>query len=212
MALTRKMLAAMDIPAEKVDEIINAHRETVDAIKEECDKAKAETEELKKQSGDVEKIQKELKKAQDELAELKDNGSDWEKKYNDVKAEYDNFKKDTDAKATKAAKEKAYRKLLAEAGISDKRIDSVIKVSGSNIDEIKLDKDGNIEEADKITESVKKEWSDFITTTGQRGADVSNPPANNGNGNTGKVSRAAELAAKFNSEHYGNSNNSTKEE
>ena len=212
MALTRKMLAAMDIPAEKVDEIINAHRETVDAIKEECDKAKAETEELKKQSEDVEKIQKELKKAQEELAELKDNGSDWEKKYNDVKAEYDNFKKDTDAKATKAAKEKAYRKLLADAGISDKRIDSVIKVSGSNIDELKLDKDGNIEEADKITESVKKEWADFITTTGQRGADVSNPPANNGNGNTGgKISRAAELAAKFNSEHYGNSN-STKEE
>lgn len=210
MALTRKMLAAMDIPAEKIDEIINAHTETVNALKEERDNAKSEVDELKKQAGDVEEVQKELDETKKELEKIKE--SDWEKKYNDVKAEYDNFKKDTDAKATKAAKEKAYRKLLAEAGISDKRIDSVIKVSSSNIDELKLDKDGNIEEADKITESVKKEWADFITTTGQRGAEVSNPPANNGNGNTGKISRAAELAAKFNSEHYGNSNNSTKEE
>lgn len=210
MALTRKMLAAMDIPAEKIDEIINAHTETVNALKEERDNAKSEVDELKKQAGDVEEVQKELDNTKKELEKIK--GDDWEKKYNDVKAEYDNFKKDTDAKATKAAKEKAYRKLLADAGISDKRIDSVIKVSGSNIDELKLDKDGNVEEADKITESVKKEWADFITTTGTRGADVSNPPANNGNGNTGKVSRAAELAAKFNSEHYGNSNSSTKEE
>lgn len=209
MALTRKMLAAMDIPAEKIDEIINAHTETVNALKEERDNAKSEVDELKKQAGNVEEVQKELDDTKKELEKIKE--SDWEKKYNDVKAEYDNFKKDTDAKATKAAKEKAYRKLLAEAGISDKRIDSVIKVSSSNIDELKLDKDGNIEEADKITESVKKEWADFITTTGQRGAEVSNPPANNGNGNTGKISRAAELAAKFNSEHYGNSN-STKEE
>lgn len=209
MALTRKMLAAMDIPAEKIDEIINAHTETVNALKEERDNAKSEVDELKKQAGNVEEVQKELDDTKKELEKIK--GDDWEKKYNDVKAEYDNFKKDTDAKATKAAKEKAYRKLLADAGISDKRIDSVIKVSGSNIDELKLDKDGNIEEADKIIESVKKEWADFITTTGQRGADVSNPPANNGNGNTGKISRAAELAAKFNSEHYGNSN-STKEE
>jgi hypothetical protein len=42
MALTRKFLAAMGIEAEKVDEIIAAHTETVNALKEERDTAKAQ--------------------------------------------------------------------------------------------------------------------------------------------------------------------------
>ena len=37
MALSRKFLAALDIPAEKIDEIIKAHSDTVEALKEERD-------------------------------------------------------------------------------------------------------------------------------------------------------------------------------
>lgn len=202
MALTRKMLSAMDIPAEKIDEIINAHTETVNALKEERDKVQKEYDELKETSKSNDSIKKELEDAKAELEKIK--GDDWEKKYNDVKAEYDGFKKDTEAKATKAAKEKAFRKLLEDVGISSKRIDSVVKVSGANIDGLKIDKDGNIEEADKLKESVKTEWADFITTTGTKGADVSNPPANGGNNNGNHTSHAAELAAQYRNSRYGN--------
>lgn len=193
MALTRKMLAAMDIPAEKIDEIITAHTETVNAIKEERDNLKTELDSL----GDVEKN---LEKAQKRLEEYE--SGDWENKYNALKGEYDTYKTDTETKAVKTAKETAYKKLLIEAGISDKRIETVMKVSGATIDGLKLDKDGKIENAEKLSESAKTEWADFIVTEGRRGAEVADPPANDGDGGQ-TPSRAAQLAAQYRNEHYG---------
>ena len=46
MSLTRKFLKAMGIEDEKVDQIIEAHSETVDALKEERDGYKADAEKL----------------------------------------------------------------------------------------------------------------------------------------------------------------------
>lgn len=201
MALTRKMLSAMEISAEKIEEIISAHSETVNALKDERDRIQKDYDELKSQSKDVADIQKQLDSANAELEKFK--SGDWEKKYKDLKSEYDGFKADTEAKATKSAKESAYKKLLTEAGVSAKRIDSIMKVSASAIDDIKIDKDGNVEGADKIIEGVKKEWSDFISTTHQQGANVSNPPANNGDDGS-KPSKASEMVAQYRNEHYGN--------
>ena len=195
MGLSRKMLAAMDIPAEKIDEIISAHLETVNAIKEERESFKAEAEK-------VSALEKQLETAKKELEEFK--SGDWENKYKTVNGEYTKYKADVEAKAVKSAKEAAYKQLLLDAGISDKRIASVLKVS--DIDGVELDKDGKIKDADKITENVKSEWADFIVTKQEKGADVSNPPANNG-GEIKQPNKAAEMAAKYYAEHYG-----TKEE
>lgn len=192
MALTRKMLAAMDIPAEKIDEIISAHTETVNAIKEERDSFKSELDGLRS-------VEKDLEKANTELEEFR--SGDWEKKYKDIKAEYDSYKTDTETKAVKTAKESAYKQLLLDAGVSDKRIASILKVS--DIDGIKLGKDGKIEDAEKLAESVKTEWADFIITEGKKGADVPVPPANDGDGGK-QPSRVAEMVAQYRNEHYGN--------
>ena len=201
MGLTRKMLAAMDIPAEKIDEIINAHTETVNAIKEERDSLKAENDSMKAVQKDLDKANAEIEKANAEIEKYK--SGDWETKYNSLKGEFDTFKTDTEAKATKAKKEAAYRKLLKDAGVSDKRIESVMKVSGTAVDGLKFDNDGKVVDADKLTEGVKTEWADFIQTTSTNGADVSNPPANNGGSGTNQPSRAAQLAAQYRNEHYG---------
>ena len=201
MALTRKMLAAMDITEEKISEIMSAHLATVDEIKEERDALKSEAANLKS-------IQKELDKANAELEELR--SGDWQAKYeklkgdhDKLKGEYDTFKSDTEAKAVKAAKESAYKQLLQEAGLSDKRIPTVMKVSGGTVDGITLDDDGKIKDADKLIESVKTEWADFIPTTHEQGADVSKPPANDGDGGR-QPSRAAQMVAQYRNEHYGN--------
>lgn len=195
MALTRKMLAAMDIPAEKIDEIITAHTETVNAIKEERDQLKSEAEGLKS-------VEKDLEKANAELTKFREG--DWEKKYTDLKSEYDTFKTDTETKAVKAKKESAYKQLLLDAGVSEKRIATVMKVSDATVDGLKLDKDGNIEDADKLTEGVKSEWADFIVAKREEGASTPKPPANDGDANPAKPSRAAQLAAQYRNEHYGN--------
>lgn len=199
MSLSRKMLSAMDIPAEKIDEIINAHTETVNAIKEERDSLRSEVDGLKAAGKELEKARADLDKANGELEALR--GAGWEEKYNKLKGEYDGFKADTEAKEIKARKTEAYRKLLLDAGVSDKRIASVMRVS--DVDSITLDKDGNIEGAEKLAEGVRTEWADFIVTEGRQGADVSRPPANDGNGGA-RQSRAAQMVAQYRNEHYGN--------
>lgn len=191
MALSRKMLAAMDIPAEKIDEIISAHTETVSAIKEEKEALKADSDRLKT-------VEKELETAKAELEKFK--SGDWEKKYTDLKSEYDGYKETVKAKETTAAKTAAYKKLLQEAGISEKRFDVILKVT--NLKDIELESDGTVKDAEKLTEGIKSEWADFITTEGKKGAETATPPANNG-GDVKKPSRAAQLVAKYQEEHYG---------
>lgn len=193
MALTKKMLVAMDIPAEKIDEIMNNHLASIDALRDERDQYKADADKLAK-------VSRELEKANEELEKFK--SGDWENKYNTLKGEYDTYKTDTETKAVKTAKEAAYKQLLIDAGISDKRIASIMKVSGATVDSLTLGDDGKIKDADKLTESAKEEWADFIVTTTPQGADVSKPPASEGDGGK-QQSRAAQLVAQYRNEHYG---------
>ena len=50
----------------------------------------------------------------------------------------------------------------------------------TNIDEIELDKEGNIKDADSRKETAKTEWADFIEKITTRGTPTPTPPANNG--------------------------------
>lgn len=168
MSLTRKMLKAMGIEEEKIDQIIEAHTETVDGFKDKVNEYKEKAE---KYDG--------VKK---ELDELKDGDNDWQKKYEKEHSDFEAYKTDVTAKETKRTKEHAVREFLKSAGVSEKRLDAVLKVT--NLDDFELDKDGKIKDADKHTETVKTEWSDFIETTSTQGANTANPPANTGKGIT----------------------------
>lgn len=52
MALTRKLLRSMGIEDEKIDQIIDAHTETVNALKDERDGLKDAADRLKKAEAD----------------------------------------------------------------------------------------------------------------------------------------------------------------
>lgn len=173
MALTRKMLKAMGIEDEKIDQIIEAHSETVDALKEQRDQYKADAEKLPE-------VQKQLDTANQQL-ESADKDS-WKVKYDALKEDFDQYKADQTAKETKTAKENAYRELLKAAGISEKRLASVLRVS--DLDAVELDEEGKVKDADKLTESIKTEWADFIPTTVEKGAPTPTPPSNTGGGIT----------------------------
>ncbi len=176
MALTRKFLSALGIEADKVDEIINAHIETVDALKEERDKYKADAESLP----GVKKELKELKEAQAKAGD----GNAFEVKYKAIKEDFEKYKADIEAKETRQTKEDAYRKLLKDSNVSNKRIDAIIKVSGDIIDGIEIDENGNVKDSTKYSDSIKKEWEDFIVTEQKKGASTANPPATNNDGGT----------------------------
>lgn len=167
MALTRTILEAMGIEEKKIDEIISAHAETMSALKQQRDNYKA-------QADDLAEVQRKLDEANETI---KANDSDaWKVKYDAIKEEYENYKSDISAKETTRAKQAAYREVLKAAGVSEKRIDSIIKVS--DIDSVELDESGKIKEADKLTESIKNEWADFIVSTNTQGASTATPPTN----------------------------------
>lgn len=164
MALTRKLLKGMGLTEEQMDTIIEAHTDTVDGLKSDIARYKEDADKLPG--------------VQTELENLKAKGDDgWKDKHDKVKKEFDDYKKEQMQKEAKSAKETAYRELLKSAGINEKRIDSVMKVT--DLSGVELD-DGKIKNAEELRKSIKEEWADFVVTTNQRGADQKNPPANNG--------------------------------
>lgn len=190
MGLTRKFLSALGVDADKIDEIISAHTETINALREERDGFKADAEKLPG-------VQAEL----DKYKAAAEKDKPFETQYNDLKTEYEKYKADISAKETKAAKESAYRALLKEAGIADKRIDAVMRVA--DLGSFELDKDGKIKDSDRMKETIKTEWSDFIATSGKQGAGTPTPPGGNNGGAGSGLSRAAELAAQYQANLYG---------
>lgn len=197
MALTRKFLLAMGIEADKVDEIIEAHTETVDALKKERDTAKTEAQ---KYEADAKK----LPDVQKELDELKDANVDdpYKQKYEDEHKAFEDYKAEITKEKTKATKQNAYKALLKDAKISDKRLDSILKVT--DLEKLELDKDGKFKNAEELLKGIKEEWSDFIVTEETHGAGTATPPdGNGGTGNNRTASRAAQLAKQYHAEMYG---------
>lgn len=171
MAFTRKMLKAMGIEDEKIDQIIDAHSETVDALK-------ADRDTYKEDAAKLAAVQKEL----DELKAKGDDG--YKAKYEAEKAAHDALKADIAAKETKKAKTDAYRELLKGANIDEKRIATILRAEAPTIDKIELDADGKIKNAEQYTESIKSDWADFIVTQSAKGTNTATPPANGGAAST----------------------------
>ena len=171
MAFTRKMLKAMGIEEEKIDQIIDAHSETVDALK-------ADRDAYKEDAAKLAAVQKEL----DELKAKGDDG--YKAKYEAEKAAHDALKADVAAKETKKAKTDAYRELLKGANIDEKRIATILRAEAPTIDKIELDADGKIKNAEQYTESIKSDWADFVVTQSAKGTNTATPPANGGAAST----------------------------
>lgn len=159
MAFTRKMLKAMGIDEEKIDEIIEAHLEVTNVLKEKADK--------------LDIVQKQL---DDTLIAAKNSGEGKvdKKDYDALKKQFDDFKADTVAAKARQDKAKAYRELLKSEGIGEKWIDRALKFS--NLDDIKLDESGKPLDEEKLRGQIKADFSDLIESTGKTGAAVADPP------------------------------------
>lgn len=175
MALSKSMLTGFGISDEAVKAILEGHKESLDHYQSEAEAAKAEAEEAKKQ---LEKVQKDLNTLKEETEE-KDGKNPYKAKYDALKEEFEAYKSDITAKETKASKKEAYKALLKECGVSDKRIDTVLKCDDDKIGALELE-DGKIKDVESVKKAITDEWGDFITTEGTKGAKTSNPPANNG--------------------------------
>ena len=171
MALTRKFLKAMGIEDEKIDQIIEAHTETVSGLKDSLEKAEAAAK-------DLPGVQKELDAAKADLEAVKKDG--WKDKHDTLKKEFEDYKKGVTAKEAKAAKEAAARAYYESKGITGKALDIALRGSGAEIEGLELSEDGKIKDAAALEALVKGDFSDLVSTTTTTGANTANPPAVSG--------------------------------
>ena len=199
MSLTRKMLKAMGIEDEKIDQIIEAHTDVTDALKADRDKYKGDAERSYDLERQLEEAHGERDKALRKAEEAKEDP--YKEKYEAEKQAFADYKKSIEAEQTKAKKITAYKELLKKAGVSEKRIESVVKVT--TLDDIELDADGAIKNADEREKAIKDEWADFIPEKHDEGAKTETPPDASGVKSDGQLSRAAQRVAAHNERLYG---------
>ena len=174
--LTRKMLAAMELDADKIAQIINGHTETVTGLQEEIDKEKAEAEKYRAEAEKLSGVQKELDNLKKKVeADAKERAG---KDYDALKKEFDDYKAEQQRKEVRAGKEAAYKEILKDAGIPERHFAKILKYS--DVDGVELDEKGKITTAKDILKEIKEEWADHIEKINVVGTSIATPPANTG--------------------------------
>jgi len=159
MAFTRSFLSATGLTEEQVKAVMEEHVSVTDALKADRDKYKTEADKLPG--------------VQKELDALK-GGDNWKQKYEDEHKAFEDFKTKTAQDAEAAKVRAAYRKLLIEEKIGEKWLDRVME--STDFSGMKLDKEGNLADPDKLKDALDKKWGDVKTTVSTKGATVDNPP------------------------------------
>ena len=152
---------------EMENSIIALHIGVVDPLKDELQTAKADAAKL-------ETVQKEL----DDLKKTNKDYDELKTKYDDEHKAFEDFKKNVEETNSLNKLRDAYRSLLKEQNVDEKRIDAILKVT--DFSEKKIGKDGRFEDEAELVKSIKDDWKDFIVTKENRGAQVETPPANGG--------------------------------
>lgn len=188
MALTRKFLSAMGIEADKVDQIIEAHSETVEALKKERDGYKDD-------AGKLAGVQKEL---DDLKADIKDKYIE-KAEYDKKVAEFNDYKSGISAKEAQAAKEKAAKAYFESKNITGNNLNIALRSAKDEINALELDGE-KIKDATALDGLIAGDLKSLVVKGGKRGADIPNPPGNNG-GTNGPLTRE-EIYAKDEHGHY----------
>ena len=173
------------------EELCKRHSIVIDEIKEERDG-------LKEKADKADELQKKLDSIEKE---------DYKTKYETEKKAHDELKEKTAKEKDNADRTKAIKELLKSDNYKEKGVEKILKYF--DLGKIKLDKDGKIENIKDIQKEISEEWGDYKSEVKIVGTKVDTPPAGT-NTPDKKPSRAAELAAKYHANLYGN--NETKGE
>lgn len=181
MGITKKFLQSIEIPDNKIEPILEEHANAIAGLTADRDK-------YKEQADRLANVEKELVKAQAKVEDYETIQESLKK----VRAEYADFKAGVESKNLQSLKEKAYSKVLSQAGIPEKRHGAIIRVT--DFSKIELDEDNNIKDSKKHVDEAKDVWADFVVTQTVKGADVANPPTNTCGSTFEKMSLADKMA------------------
>ena len=173
MALTRKLLTALGIEADKQDQIIEAHTETVEGLKTQIAQYKADAEKLP-----------EVQAALDKAKEAAKDGGDYDK----LKKQFEDYKAEVAQRETTAAKKAALTKLAKDAGLTEAGVAKALKYS--DLSKIELDEKGEAKDAAALLKGLKEEWPEYIGSSETKGAETAKPPAGGSQPDYDKMSDA----------------------
>lgn len=183
MAFSRNFLKSIGLTDEQISSVMEEHTAITDALKKDRDAFKSDAEK-------VPGLQREL--------ETLKGGEDFKAKYEQEHQNFEQYKADI-AKNERLEKVKAaYRKLLLDEKISEKRLDGIIRLT--DFEKIKLDKEGNLEDVATLKDNIGKEWGEFRVSTKEKDHKPDTPPDKD-NGDAGSSIR--EMTAKWHAAKYG---------
>lgn len=192
MAFTRKMLKALGIEDDKIDQIMDAHTEVTEGLKQERDTAKAAADELTK-------VKEQLEQAKQSLKDAEKNGKDLQSKYDTEHVEYEKLKNEITAKATKEKTDKAIIEWAKSKGYSEAGAKKIAKYGGYG-ERIKFDDDGKPTNLDELENDVAAEWGEYKGETKTDTHQNNNPVTG---GTAPKKSLAAQYYAEYQDRTYG---------
>lgn len=168
MALTRKALKAMGLTEEQVDSIVEMHTEVTDDLKT---KLKAAQE----KADNYDTVKK-------ELDGIKAKGSDdYKQKYDDEHKAFEAFKKNVENEKAFETKKSVFTEIAKKVKVSEKRINSIIRLEKDYIDKLELDKEGNLKsDSEAVEKFIKDNYDEYIVTSNKQGANTETPPNNTG--------------------------------
>lgn len=180
MAFTRNFLKTMGLTDEQVSAIIEEHTTVTDALKAQRDKFEQDAKALKAEADKVPGLLKQINEAQ--------SGEDYKGKYEKEHQAFEAYKADIKKQAELEKVKAAYRQLLLDERINEKRVDSVLKLT--DFSEMKIGDDGKLENVDALKKTIGDEWGEFKVTQRERKQTVATPPTD---GTGSGTSRAKEL-------------------
>lgn len=161
MALTRKMLEALNVEDKAIEQIIDAHTETVNGLKDKLN-------DLKEKADKYDAAQKELDALQK---------GDYKAKYEKEHKDFEDYKKDVTAKEAKAAKESAVKAYFESKNITGKNLEIALRGSREEADAIELDESGKIKDTKALDALVSGTFAGLVVSQQKQGASPVTPPS-----------------------------------
>lgn len=165
MAFKRKflkeVLADRENAEELIDQIIEAHLETISTLKAELNR-------LREENGGktADEIHAELEGLEAQLEQLKsekvdEDGKLWKTRYEEEKARYDAFREKAEAQAAYEEKAKAFRSMLIQEGVT-RHVELLVRGNSDIINRMEM-QDGKVRNHETISAAIRSECREFIS-------------------------------------------------
>lgn len=164
MAFTRRflkeVLAGREDAVELIDQIIEAHLETISALKAELNRLQEENGGKSADELHAEYEQLTAQMEQLKAEEVDEDGTPWKTRYEEEKARFDVFKEKAEAQAAYEEKTKAFRSMLIQEGVT-RHVDLLVRANSDIINSMEM-QDGKVRNHESVSAAIRSECRDFI--------------------------------------------------